>query len=111
MPKTATSKGKTVRWKWTEGPTAGSTYDHTFEKDGSVVFREVKAGVPQGKGTRVQQYGSYEVAPNVELVSYLHEERGFTLTVAMNYDNGKMYGFASNDKQWFPVAGTFEVVK
>jgi hypothetical protein len=111
MPQTARSiKGQTVRWKWTEGPTAGSTYDHTFEKDGSVVFREVKAGVAQGKGTRVKQYGSFEVAPNVELVSYL-EERGFTLTVAMNYDTGKMYGFASNDKQWFPVAGTFEFVK
>ncbi|HYS56136.1 MAG TPA: hypothetical protein VER58_20445 [Thermoanaerobaculia bacterium] len=103
-------KGHTVRWKWTEGPTAGKTYDHTFENDGSVVFREVQAGSAQGNGTRVKKYASFEVAPDVELVSYLGDH-GFTLTVAMNYDTGKIYGIASNDKQWFPVAGTFEVVK
>ena len=111
MPQTATSiKGHTVRWKWTEGPTAGTIYDHTFEGDGSVVFREVKNGVPHGSGTPAKQSGSFEVSPDVEIVSYL-KEHGFTLTVAMNYDTGKMYGFASNDKQWWPVAGTFEVVK
>lgn len=110
MPQTA--KGHTVRWKWTEGPTAGTTYDHAFDKDGSVVFQEVKGGVAQGSGKRVKKYGSFEVAaPDVELVSYLEGENGWTLTVAMNYATGKMYGFASNEKQWFPVAGTFEVLK
>ena len=110
MPQTSRSiKGHTVRWKWTEGPTAGQSFDHTFDNDGSVVFREVKSGVPQGSGMRAK-YGAFEVSPDVEIVSYL-SEHGFALTVAMNYTTGKMYGFASNEKQWWPVAGTFEIVK
>ena len=111
MPQTATSiKGHTVRWKWTEGPTAGKVYDHTFGADGSVVFREVKDGVPQGNASRARQSGTFALSSDVEIVSYL-SDHGFTLTVAMNYDSGKMYGFASNEKQLWPVSGTFEVVK
>jgi hypothetical protein len=28
----------------------------------------------------------------------------------MNNETGRLYGFASNDKEWYPVSGTFEVV-
>jgi hypothetical protein len=111
MPVTSTSlKGQTLRWKFEEGPTAGSTYEHTFESDGSVAFRKVE-GAAQGKPTRVKKYGSFEVAPEVQLVSYLAEESGYTLTIAMNFETGKLYGFASNDKEWHPVSGTLETVK
>ena len=103
-------KGHTVRWKWTEGPTAGQVYDHTFDNDGGVTFLEVKDGVAQGSGSRAKQSGIFEVSKNVELVSYL-SDHGFTLTVAMNYDTRKMFGFASDEKQLWPVAGTFEIVK
>ncbi|PYQ48305.1 MAG: hypothetical protein DMF59_16390 [Acidobacteria bacterium] len=98
MPQTATSiKGHTVRWKWTEGPTAGKVYDHTFGADGSVVFREVKDGVPQGDASRAKQSGTFALSSDVEIVSYLSDH--------------KMYGFASNEKQLWPVSGTFEIVK
>lgn len=115
MPETMTEtsaslSGRVFRWTFKEGPTAGGTYEHTFHPDGSVVFSKVD-GETAGKGTRADRYASYEVAPEVHLVSYLAAESGYTLTVAMNLDTGRLYGFASNDKEWHPVSGTLEVVK
>ena len=110
MPETSTTtslSGRTFRWKFENGPTAGATYEHTFEPDGSVVFRKVEGGTASGKGTREKKYASFEVAPEVLLVSYLAES-GYTLTVALNFETGRLYGFASNDKEWHPVSGTFE---
>jgi hypothetical protein len=28
--------------------------------------------------------------------------------VVLNFDDHRLVGFASNDKQWFPVKGSFE---
>jgi hypothetical protein len=113
MPETATLsqslRGQTLLWKFAEGPTAGAAYEHTFDKDGSVAFRTVD-GSKKGKLTREKEYASFEVAPQVHLVSYLGES-GYTLTVALNFKTEKLYGFASNDKEWYPVSGTFEAVK
>jgi hypothetical protein len=104
-------EGRTLLWKFEEGPTAGSTYEHTFESDGSVVFRKVEGGAAKGSGTRVKRYGAFEVAPDIDIVSYLAEDSGYTLTVALNFKNKRLYGFASNNKEWYPVSGTFEVAK
>lgn len=101
--------GQTLRWKFEEGPTAGGTYEHTFEPDGSVRFTKVD-GAATGKPANAKKYASFEVAPAVHLVSYLGDA-GYTLTVAVNFDTGKLYGFASNEKEWYPVSGTSEVVK
>lgn len=110
MTETATSlSGQTLRWKFEEGPTAGGTYEHTFEPDGSVVFSKLD-GDAKGKPTREKKYASFEVGPGIQLVSYLAES-GYTLTVALNFDTKRLYGFASNDKEWYPVSGTLEVVK
>ena len=58
MTETATSlSGQTIRWKFEEGPTAGGTYEHTFDPDGSVSFRKLD-GAAEGKPTRVKKYGS-----------------------------------------------------
>jgi hypothetical protein len=114
MPTTSTSNslaGRTLRWKFEDGPTAGGEYEHIFQQDGSAVFRKVEGGTASGKGTQVKKYAAFEVAPEVQLVSYLAPESGYTLTVALNFDSGKLYGFASNDKEWHPVSGTFEAVK
>jgi hypothetical protein len=51
------------------------------------------------------------VAPGVQMVSYLSPESGYTLTVAMNFETKRIYGFASNEKEWHPVSGTMEAVK
>jgi hypothetical protein len=115
MPVTATPattnslSGRVIRWTFEDGPSAGSTYEHTFEPDGSVSFRKV-GGDAQGEPKREKKYGSFEVSKGVQLVSYLSDS-GYTLTVAMNLDDGRLYGFASNDKEWHPVSGRLEIVK
>ena len=111
--KTDSLAGRTFRWTFNDGPTAGKTYEHVFNTDGTVVFKEANgasqpaAGSETGPGTK---YASFQIAPNMHLVSYL-SNHGYTLTVAMNLDNKQLHGFASNDKEWHPVKGTVEVVK
>lgn len=107
--------GRVFRWTFSGGPTAGKTYEHTFNQDGTVVFKEVggapaPSGGGSGGGMPGAKYASFEVAPNTHLVSYL-SSHGYTLTVAMNLSSKKIHGFASNDKEWYPVEGTVEVVK
>jgi hypothetical protein len=105
--------GQTLRWKFTEGPTAGVTYEHTFNRDGTVDWRDV-ANAPKGESRREKkadtQYASFEVAPHTHLVSYLADS-GYTLSVALNLDTQRCYGIASNDKEWYPIMGKLEPVK
>lgn len=105
--------GRTFRWTFNDGPTAGKTYEHVFSPDGTVEFTEVN-GAPQGavpgeKGPGIK-YASFQIGPNTHLVSYL-SNHGYTLTVAMNLDTNEVHGFASNDKEWHPLKGTVEAVK
>jgi len=109
--------GRTFRWRFAEGPTAGKTYEHTFHPDGTVVWREVggNSGNPQAAQDKPKpesgvKYASFEVAPETHLVSYLSGS-GYTLTVAMNLDTLRCWGVASNDKQWYPLTGTLETVE
>lgn len=114
--------GRTFRWTFDDGPTAGKTYEHAFQPDGTVVWREVDAsgttppagekppdaGKPDGKKPDTQ-YASFEVAPSTHLVSYL-SDAGYTLSVAMNLDTMRIYGIASNTQEWYPLTGKAEKV-
>ena len=117
-------RGKTMRWTFTEGPTAGSTYEHTFAKNGTVKFKQVGGGSSAAKGAAAKKkpakakkpdkpeapkYAALRAADDAYAVSYLSGS-GYTLTVVLNLANKTLVGFASNDKQWFPVKGTFETV-
>ena len=116
VQRAAEVRGKTMRWAWTDGPTKGMTHEHTFHDDGTVEWRDADApkkpvadaAKPATKQERVE-YGAVTISDDVTLVSYLSDS-GFTLTVALNFDTGLVTGFASNDKEWHPVSGTFEVV-
>jgi hypothetical protein len=102
-------KGKTIRWTFNDGPSAGTTYEHDFHSDGTVQFRQVddsKKEVPAS--SEKVKYGSARVSDDVYAVSYLSSS-GFTLTVVLNFADKKMVAFASNDTQWFEQKGTFEV--
>lgn len=120
-------RGTTMRWTFTDGPTAGSTYEHTFSKSGTVKFKAVGGGPDAAKPAKgasaprkapkakkptppeAPKYAALRAADDVYAVSYLSSS-GYTLTVALNFNDKTLVGFASNDKQWFPVKGTFEQV-
>ncbi len=109
---TATDKrallGRTIRWRFADGPVAGQTFEHTFDTDGSVVWRSVDGKEP----TKLNHEKFGAVAPisdDVVLVSYLSAS-GYALTVALNLAQGHMVGFASGHGSWTQQKGTFELL-
>lgn len=117
-------RGKTMRWTWTAGPTKGATHEHEFRDDGTVEWRAVESGAP-GPRPRAPakrkpaakraaeskpEYAALRLAPGLYLVSY-RADSGYTLTVALDFGTREMQGFASGAKDWYPVRGTFEVIR
>ena len=113
-------RGKTVRLSWTSGPARGAVHEHMFHDDGTVEWRTVSDdGPPDRKGgglaTKATEpperpsYAAVSITYDVCLISYLASS-GFTLTVALNFNDGSTTGFASNDKTWMAVKGRFEVM-
>jgi hypothetical protein len=110
-------QGRTIRFRWTEGPTKGITHEHVFHEDGSVEWRDVapsKAAPPAEAPQRADAserpaYAAIKVAEEAVVVSYLAAS-GYTLTVVLNFRNHQLVGFASSAREWFPLRGSFEVV-
>ena len=102
-------RGKTLRWTFTDGPVAGTLFEHTFHDDGSVVWR-IPDGPGKGASAQKKQYAAVQVSEDVHAVSYLGKS-GHTLTVVLNLATGRLCGFASNNTDWYPLTGTFEVVQ
>jgi molybdenum cofactor biosynthesis protein MoaF len=100
--------GRTIRWTFVDGPTAGTTFEHTLDPDGSIVWRAVD-GAYQGASRREKAYGAVRISDETWVVSYLAES-GHTLTVVLNFADHRATGFASNDKTWHQLSGRFEVV-
>lgn len=101
--------GKTIRFTWVGGPTAGTTHEHVFGTDGRVTWRDVKDAPAAGKAKESAEYAAVRVAGDVCAVSYL-SPAGYTLTAVLNLGDHSIVGFASGAKEWFPVRGTFETV-
>jgi len=102
-------RGKTIRLTWTEGPTKGATHEHVFHEDGTVEWHSMERSKKGDTTKERPEYGAMNVADGVYVVSYLASS-GYTLTVALNFQEKRMVGFASGAKEWYPVQGTFEVV-
>ena len=117
-------RGKTIRFSFHEGPTKGASYDHSFREDGTVTWHDSAAtsGAPSEKAASKTEktangaskepptrFASFQVGDDVYLVSYLSKS-GYTLTVALNFETDELFGFASNDQNWYPVRGIFEVL-
>ena len=92
-------RGRIIRLTWTDGPTKGKTHEHTFHEDGTVDWG----------GKERAKYGAMRASDEVYLMSYLAAS-GYTLTVALNFGDRTVVGFASNATDWQPVRGTLEVV-
>ena len=103
-------RGKTIRLTWTEGPTKGTVHEHVFHEDGTVEWHDAKG--PRGAASKEKPvYAALKAADNVYAISYMAPASGYTLTVVLNFQNGKILGFASSAKDWHPLQGTFELVR
>jgi hypothetical protein len=100
-------RGQTLRFAFEDGPTRGKTYEHVFDGDGTVTYRDANDQADGKAAGEKATYGVFQVADDVQLVSYLSSS-GFTLTLALNFADNRIHGFASNDKQWMPVTGRLE---
>ena len=105
--------GRTLRWTFAKGPTANKTYEHTFNDDGTVVFREVgpaaaKQPEPSGNSKTPIHYASYEVAHGLHFMSYLSPDSGYTLTVVVDMNKRVVHAVASGAKEWYPLEGTLD---
>ena len=100
--------GKTIRWTFVDGPTAGATFEHTLNPDGSILWRAVD-GPFKGASRREKLYGAARINDQTWAVSYLAES-GHTLTVVLNFANHHATGFASDAKTWQQLNGTFDIV-
>jgi hypothetical protein len=99
--------GKTVRWTFADGPVAGKTYEHTFNADGSVVYRSIDGTTPANP-TRERVCATDRINDDVFVISYLAVS-GYTLTVVLNFRDHRVVGYASNEEAWYRQQGTFEL--
>jgi hypothetical protein len=105
-------RGKTVRWSYSDEPTAGTHFEHTFEKDGTVRYRMLDGegqGGSNGKDAATEQpgYETAKVGEDVYAVSYLAPS-GWTLTTLIDTKTNRIVSFASNEKQLLVQHGTME---
>jgi hypothetical protein len=98
-------KGHTLRWTFEDGPTRGKTFEHTFGKDGSVTYK--MAGSDQT--TKEKHYEVELLHDDIVAVSYL-TQKGWTLTVLLDYEDHTAIGFASNEDQLVVQHGHFEAI-
>jgi len=110
-------RGKTIRWSYEDGPTKGQSFEHEFFADGTVTYRMLDQKKPspdgdtkQGKPAERPKYEVAKVTTDVWSVSYLAPS-GWTLTTVLDFDEGTMVSFASNEKQLFVQRGSFEVLE
>lgn len=103
-------RGKTIRWRYEDGPTKGTEFEHDFGTDGTVTYRMLGQEAKSGDGSPKGEKPTYEVeriSDDVWAVSYLAPS-GFTLTTVLDQRSGKIVSFASNEKQLVVQHGTFE---
>jgi hypothetical protein len=100
-------RGKTIQWTFTDGPFANRSFEHSFHDDGTLEFRMLD-GKGNGKPTPVKKYEAASVGADVHVVSYLGPS-GYALTVALDFQSGKLVAFASNEKELSLQHGTFSV--
>jgi hypothetical protein len=105
-------RGKTIRLTWTDGPTKGKTHEHVFHQDSTVEWHAVGADgekADSGNDPERPRFADFPAGDGACAFSYLSNS-GYTLTVILRFEDGSMVGFASNDRDWHPVRGTFEVM-
>jgi MoaF N-terminal domain len=103
-PSVDSLRGVTIRWMFVEPPVAGVKFEHTFREDGTLVWR-VLEGPGKGASGEEKRYATMKIADGVHAVSYLAAS-GHTLSVVVDFNTGRVVGFASDSKEWHPLTGT-----
>lgn len=102
-----TLRGRTVRWALSDGSGGTTVYHHTFNADGSIVYRGAEL---VGRGSRIRSSRSLfgRFAVGLFVVSYLNPP--YTLTAFLDASTGRVRGVVSSDKMWARFTGTWELV-
>jgi hypothetical protein len=96
-------RGKTLRWTYEDGPTAGKTFEHDFGRDGKVAWR-MDGGDGEGGSAR---YQVAQLTPTVHVASYLAPS-GWALTTVLDTQAGTIVSVASNEEEVFVQHGALE---
>lgn len=97
--------GHTIRWKYEDGPSAGTSFEHEFHDDGTVAYWMTGSMEP----TIERNYEVAQVTEMVFAVSYLTRS-GWTLTSILDFDTGRLVTFASNTHELTVQHGYFQVI-
>ena len=109
--------GKIVRFSFEDGLMAGKTFEHSFDADGTVKFRqlggEAKPGAAESDakdatGSPGTKYEVGSIRDDVSAVSY-RSSAGYTLTAILDFKTKRLVAFSSNEKMHVMQHGTFEV--
>ena len=99
--------GRTITWTFDDGPMADIAIEHAFFPDGSVTWTII-SGEHKGASRREKAYAAMKVSDRVWAISYLAAS-GHTLTTVLNLDDGRLYGFGSDEKTLTALHGQFEI--
>jgi hypothetical protein len=109
--------GKIVRFSFDDGLMAGKTFEHSFDVDGTVKFRQLGGGAKPGAdesdakdaaGSPGTKYEVGSIRDDVLAVSY-RSSVGYTLTAILDFKTNRLVAFSSNEKMHVMQHGTFEV--
>ncbi len=101
--------GKTITWTWTEGAFKGGKYEVILHNDGKIHWKGLE-GVEKDQEAMDKEYKVIKAGENIYTLSWL-ESIGWTVTVTLNIEENKAYGFVSNHKEWYPLSGVIESIK
>jgi hypothetical protein len=99
--------GKTILWTFSEGQMANKSFLHSFANDGTVRYQMMK-GDEAGPMSEPVKCELASVGQNVGVVSY-RVDKGYTLTVVLDFTTKKLVAFSSNADRLDMQQGTFEV--
>lgn len=98
-------RGKTLTFTFEDGPMARKSIDHSFAEDGTLSWH-MSAG---GKSTKAKKCEIATIGRDVHAVSYLSDS-GYTVTVILDFETGRLTAFSSNEKELGVQHGQFEEV-
>ncbi|GAA0741316.1 hypothetical protein LRH25_16390 [Ideonella azotifigens] len=95
-------QGRTLKLRWLEGPIRGESQEIRFHEDGTF-------GLSGHPASLRMPYSCFELAEEVQLVS-LPSPAGYTLTMALNFNDRSTMGVATRADGWEPVRGHIELL-